>query len=160
MAIAITVIVLLFLIAVLIYAFLIMPRVVDTADMELQSSDYAHRGLWKKSLPENSLAAFRNAAAHSYGIELDLRLSSDGKVFVFHDSELERMCGTAARKSELSADEIQALSLLNTEHKIPLLSQVFEAIDGRVPLLIEIKTDTVERLDALCRAAAELLDGY
>jgi len=160
MAIAITIIILLFIIAALIYAFLIMPRIVDQADMELQSVDCAHRGLWNKTLPENSLAAFRNAAAHSYGIELDIQMSSDGKIFVFHDRELDRMCGVDSKISDLSSEEIKRLSLLNTEHKVPLLSEVFEAIDGRVPLIIEIKTDAKEKLETVCRTAAELLDGY
>ena len=71
-------------IAAVIYVFLTMPRVADAADMELQSTDYAHRGLHSKDVPENSLAAFTLARDEGYGIELDVRLSADGQIFVFH----------------------------------------------------------------------------
>ena len=57
--------------------------------------NYAHRGLHSrdKSVPENSLAAFRLAAEAGYGIELDIQLSKDGEVVVFHDDTLDRVCG-------------------------------------------------------------------
>ena len=51
-------------------------------------TDYAHRGLHGGDIPENSLAAFRLAAEAGYGIELDLQLSRDGEVMVFHDYTL------------------------------------------------------------------------
>ncbi|MBE6699047.1 MAG: glycerophosphodiester phosphodiesterase, partial [Ruminococcaceae bacterium] len=48
--------------------------------------DYAHRGLHNgKDAPENSLAAFEAACRAGYGIELDVQLSRDGTVMVFHD---------------------------------------------------------------------------
>ena len=47
--------------------------------------DYAHRGLHGNGVPENSLAAFSAAADAGYGIELDVQLSRDGVVMVFHD---------------------------------------------------------------------------
>ena len=54
---------------------------------------YAHRGLHGKEIPENSLAAFSSALQMGYGIELDVQLSSDGEVMVFHDESLLRMTG-------------------------------------------------------------------
>ena len=144
--------------AAVIYAFLIMPRVVDAADMELQSSDYAHRGLWNKRYPENSLAAFALAKAKGYGIELDIQLSSDGRVMVFHDEDLGRMCGVDGKISDYTAEELKSFSLLGTDQKIPELSEVFELVEGRVPLLIEIKGKSLD--ESLCRTAAELLDQY
>ena len=52
---------------------------------------YAHRGLHSpdKSVPENSLAAFAAAADAGYGMELDVQLSKDGEVVVFHDDTLD-----------------------------------------------------------------------
>ena len=64
----------------------------------------AHRGLWSpKGAPENSLAAFEAAVDGGFGIELDVRLSSDGEVMVFHDAGLERMCGTQGRLADRTA---------------------------------------------------------
>ena len=65
--------------------------------------NFAHRGLHTrdKRVPENSLEAFRLAARAGYGIELDVRLSKDGQVVVFHDDTLLRICGVDKRVDEL-----------------------------------------------------------
>lgn len=140
------------------YVFLVMPRVVDSADMELQSTDYAHRGLHGKTVPENSLTAFTLARDAGYGIELDVRLSADGKIFVFHDEDLKRMCGINKKLSTMTAAQIRSARLMGTQEQIPLLSEVLDAIEGRVPLLIEIKTD--KNQFELCKRLALLLDTY
>ena len=61
--------------------------------------NFAHRGLHSrdKSIPENSLEAFDLASRAGYGMELDVQLSKDGQVVVFHDDTLERVCGVNAR---------------------------------------------------------------
>ena len=128
-----------FVLIAVVYVFLIMPRVVDRADMDLLSTDYAHRGLHSKTIPENSLAAFSSACNAGYGIELDVQLSKDGKIFVFHDDTLERMCGIKNRIQNMTSAEIKRCSLLGTSEKIPLLAEVLELVDGQVPLLIEVK---------------------
>ncbi len=65
----------------------------DTGKFERKA--FAHRGLHDNpgGIPENSLAAFRRARAHGYGVELDVQLSKDGQVVVFHDDTLDRVCG-------------------------------------------------------------------
>ena len=68
--------------------------------------DYAHRGLHGADIPENSLAAFEAACQNGFGIELDVQLSSDGEVMVFHDYTLTRMTGRDKKLSELTADEL------------------------------------------------------
>ena len=101
---------------------------------------YAHRGLWSASLPENSLSAFRAAAAHGFAIELDVQLSRDGVVMVFHDYTLERMCGREERLGDLTAEELRRIPLKGGKNDfIPTLSEVLAVVDGRVPLLIELK---------------------
>ena len=78
-----------------------------------QNRNFAHRGLHKrdKSVPENSLAAFERAASYGYGIELDVQLSKDGQVVVFHDDTLNRVCGVDARVDSKTLAELQQLSL-------------------------------------------------
>ena len=71
---------------------LLRPRGRKPADPRLLT-DYAHRGLHGNGIPENSLAAFRLAAEAGCGIELDVQLSRDGEVMVFHDYTLTRMTG-------------------------------------------------------------------
>ena len=150
-----------FLIAVIIgvtLVFMIMPRVSDRADMDMLTSDYAHRGLWSKQIPENSLPAFALAIEQGFGIELDVQLSADGEIMVFHDSNLKRMCGINSRLSVNNSVVLKTLRLGSTPYTIPTLEDVLTLVDGRVPLLIEVKGEGNE--EALCRALAETLDMY
>ena len=103
---------------------------------------FAHRGYHcaEKGIPENSMAAFRVAIDKGYGIELDVRLTGDEKVIVFHDSSLNRMCGLHNRPELMSASEIQKCRLLDTTERIPALSEALSLINGKVPVLIEFKT--------------------
>ncbi|MBQ9112208.1 MAG: glycerophosphodiester phosphodiesterase [Clostridia bacterium] len=158
MLIGITVAVLLAVIAAVTYIFLMMPRVTDRADMDLLTTDYAHRGLWDTANPENSLAAFALAVKHGYGIELDVRLSSDGEIMVFHDATLKRMCGIDKKLGDLSCAELKTCRLLDSGMTVPTLDEVLALVDGKVPLLIEIKGEGKE--EALCRKVAERMDTY
>jgi len=119
--------------------------------------DYAHRGL-HGAVPENSLAAFDLAVKEGYGIELDVQLSQDGNVMVFHDYSLDRMTGVDKKLRQLDLCELQALSLLNTDQTIPTFSQVLSLVDGKVPLLIELKGESLDT--SLCEKVAALLKDY
>jgi glycerophosphoryl diester phosphodiesterase len=101
---------------------------------------YAHRGLWGgPRVPENSAAAFHSARASGVGVELDVRLSSDGAPFVFHDSTLERMCGSGAAFDSLPAGELERM-LLPNGYPMPRLVDVLD-IMGDLPVLIELKVN-------------------
>ncbi|MBR6747359.1 MAG: glycerophosphodiester phosphodiesterase [Clostridia bacterium] len=121
---------------------------------------YAHRGLHslRNQVPENSLQAFSYAASRGYGIELDVRLSADGQVVVFHDDNLSRMTDDPRLVSAVTYEELRTLSLNGTSQTIPLFSEALEVIGGRVPLLIELKPGA--NRDELCRKVWELLQGY
>ncbi|MEG1523464.1 MAG: glycerophosphodiester phosphodiesterase family protein [Clostridia bacterium] len=102
---------------------------------------FAHRGLYAKDqcIPENSLPAFDAAVQANYGIELDIQLTKDRQVVVFHDENLLRMCGVDARVDAFTYAELCSLQLCNSGHRIPLFSDVLSIINGRVPLIIELK---------------------
>ena len=107
-------------------------------------SDYqyiAHRGLFcnEMGIPENSMLAFGRAVEAGVAIELDVRLSKDHKLVVFHDANCKRMTGRNIKIGDMTYEELKKLSLKETDQHIPLLSQVLELVNGRVPLLIEIK---------------------
>lgn len=139
------------------YVSLILPRLVSRADMSHLRCDYAHRGLHSDKIPENSQGAFRLAVEHRVGIELDVQLSKDGVPMVFHDDTLTRVCGRDERLCDLTADELSSIPLCgSSEYTVPTLMQVLELVDGRVPLLIELKTGNPE----LCPIVAEMLDSY
>lgn len=107
----------------------------------LFSRPIAHRGLHRNpKLPENSLFAFEGAIEANHPIELDVQLTKDKKVIVFHDKNLLRMTGTNGLISEKAHKEVEGLNLRGTSQKIPLLEEVLRLVKGKVPLLIEIKT--------------------
>lgn len=122
--------------------------------------NFAHRGLHSrdKSVPENSLEAFRIAAENGYGIELDVQLSRDGQVVVFHDDTLDRVCGVNARVDEKTLDELRELRLCGSEYTIPLFTEVLDVIRGRGPLIVELKTGKRNR--ELCEKTYAILEQY
>ena len=99
----------------------------------------AHRGLFNSDYPENSLSAFDNAIRNNYGIELDVQFTKDKKVVVFHDDNLKRMTSDARDVNELNYKELKKLKLLDSGENIPLLTDVLQLVNSRVPIVIEIK---------------------
>lgn len=143
------------------YFYCIMPRLTRKKEIrQFLHHLFAHRGLFTpdQRIPENSMAAFAQAVRYGYGIELDIQLTRDQQVVVFHDHTLSRMCGIDLPVREMAYEELQKLSLGNTEEKIPLFRDVLKLVNGKVPLLIEIKLPTVRTLT--CQLADELLQEY
>jgi len=120
----------------------------------------AHRGLHaaRDGRPENSLAAFARCCTHGFPAELDVRLTRDREVVVFHDRALRRMTGADGRVEDRDAAELRARTELGTRERVPLLREVLELVDGRVPLLVEVKAGAP--YPALEHAVLEALDGY
>ncbi len=126
----------------------------------LKGNLIAHRGFHnlKEGIPENSLAAFKRAIRNNYVIELDVHLTSDNKIVVFHDYNLKRACGVNKVIESCTYDELLKYNLFNTNHKIPLLSSVLNLVNGKVGLLIETKT--INFNGNLERELSKLLDNY
>lgn len=141
----------------IIYIFLISPRLGHKQKYKLSDSGYAHRGLWNDTIPENSLPAFCAAVQNGFGIETDVRLTKDNIPVLFHDDDLRRMCGIDKRIDACTYDELTLYRLRGVE-KIPTLAELLQAVDGRVPLLIELKGVTLD--SALCDIIAPMLDKY
>lgn len=110
----------------------------------LKNKIVAHRGYHDKDkgIPENSMLAFKRAIDENYLIEFDLHLLKDGKVVVFHDDNLKRMTGIDALIKDKTYEEIKQLKLLDTNERIPLFSEVLNLVNGKVPIVIELKYDT------------------
>lgn len=105
----------------------------------IESVPIAHRGLHGDGAPENSVDAVERAIEAGYAIEIDVRLSSDGVPVVFHDEDLERLTGRSASVHELEYKHLDELRLEDTPNRIPRLETVLEVVDGRVPVLVELK---------------------
>lgn len=145
----------------LLYLFTISPGAwPDHSDPVLWEISYAHRGLHQKdkTVPENSLMAFGKAIEAGYGIELDINLTADGKVVVFHDDSLLRVCGVDKLITQCLSAELVDFRLENTEQTIPLLTDVLKLVDGQIPLIVELKN--TKNWPQLCVKAAEQLADY
>jgi glycerophosphoryl diester phosphodiesterase len=158
---------LLALLSILSFVWLIAPaRPVPSMKKMIAGHKYAHRGLFDNAgpAPENSMKAFETAIEAGYGIELDIRLTKDGKIVVFHDDTLARVCGLKQNVDALTLAELKELRLLGTAESIPEFGEFLSLVKERVPLLVEFKTGLpgVSRIKAkeLCEAAMALLDAY
>ncbi|WOI56035.1 glycerophosphodiester phosphodiesterase family protein [Palleronia sp. LCG004] len=116
----------------------------------------AHRGLHDRDAGriENGETAFRAAIEAGYGIELDVQASGDGVPVVFHDADLDRLTDETGPVRARSAAELSRIALGGGGDTIPTLERVLDLVAGRVPLLIEIKTQA-ESGEALARAMVE-----
>lgn len=120
---------------------------------------FAHRGLFdNESRCENTLSAFAAAADAGYGIELDLQMTADGQIVVFHDEDLSRMCSVPISIEGSAYSQLKNYFLKNTQESIPLFSEVLKLVNGRVPLIVEIKS--TEKIDLVCLKVYDLLRRY
>lgn len=131
----------------------------------LINTPIAHRAYHNQAerRPENSRAAMRAAIAAGYGIEMDLQLSSDGVPMVFHDEDLMRLTGQTGLLSARSAVELGQIHLLDGDETIPTFAEILTLVDGQVPLLVELKdqTLTMSETDGLLEAAvAQAISEY
>lgn len=114
-------------------------------NFDVAAFTYAHRGLWGGDVPENSLRAFEAAAQAGLGCELDVRVTADAKLVVFHDATLQRMCGRPERVDALPLRTLRTIRLPDGS-AIPTLEEALEAMAG-MPTLVEMKTDGSRRGD-------------
>ena len=115
-------------------------------DYWLLNKPVAHRGLWGKEIVENSLSAYKNAAERGLPIEIDVYLTTDGKIVSFHDAELKRMTGADGKIYEKTYAELSELNLSESSEKIPLLDEVLSIAENKSPLLIEIKNQPNKKI--------------
>jgi glycerophosphoryl diester phosphodiesterase len=103
----------------------------------------AHRGLHdnNNSIPENSLPAFEKALDAGYPIELDVRVLKDNTVVVFHDRTTKRLTNEHFIVEGSAYNKLKQLSLIGSDAVIPKLIDVLDLIQGRVPVLVEIKNE-------------------
>lgn len=145
----------------LLYVFLIAPRMIGRADRTpFLNYHYAHRGLFDNDsdAPENSLLAFQKAVDAGYGMELDVQLSKDNQLVIFHDASLKRMCGIDGNVWDYTLKELQQMKLVNSEQTIPTFQEFLEVVDGKVPFILEYKLDRAQT--RVCELANEVLKDY
>lgn len=119
----------------------------------------AHRGLFdREKIPENSMLAFDKALEKGYSIEVDVNMTQDGYIVVFHDNSLKRMTGIKNDITTMTLSEIKKFKLLGTENKIPTFEDVLLQVSGKVPILIEVKPNS--KYKELMEKLINLLEKY
>jgi glycerophosphoryl diester phosphodiesterase len=136
------------------------PRTPHAPDW-LIARPIAHRGLHDVSQGrvENSLGALRAAMDAGYAAECDLRLSRDGKVFVFHDDALDSLTHETGLFANRDAAELEKMFLAGSTDRIPSLADWLAVARGAAPLILELKSDFSGQT-ALAGAVAATLDSY
>lgn len=165
---------------VILYLLMIMPRLSGKSKREPYTRVlYAHRGLHDNDsdAPENSLAAFKKAIDGGFGIECDVQLTKDGVPVIFHDFTLGRVLrypdgnipgnavnnsdgsfGVAGKVIDYTYEELQQFHILNSEEKIPKFEEFLKLVDGRVPLVIELKIECFDL--SVCPLVDSMLREY
>src|SRR3954464_2754793 len=127
----------------------------------LTARPIAHRGLHdiSRGIVENMPGAFQAAVDGNFAIETDLQLSADGEAMVHHDDALGRLTEGFGALLGKTAAELKAVKLQNTSERMLSLGDLCALVDGRVPLVIEVKS----RFNGdrkLVRRMAEVLRSY
>ena len=152
----------------LLYLFAISPRIFGRPKnlSIFASTKFAHRGLHDDGTyaPENSMKAFELAMQAGYGIEMDIQLTKDKRLIVFHDDDFDRVArredGTAVPGAvkNYTLEEIRGFHLFGTEQRIPTLEEFLALVDGKTPILLEYKTAGND--PEICKYADPLLREY
>ena len=143
------------------YLLAVMPRMTNRPDpAPFNTKFFAHRGLHDNGsdAPENSMAAFRKAVESGFGIELDVQLTADLVPVIFHDPDLLRVCGVNRQVRDCTYAQLQEYKLFGSNERIPTLREFLEMVDGRVPLIVEFKSEDTDM--TLCRIIDPMLKAY
>ncbi|MEZ5852820.1 MAG: glycerophosphodiester phosphodiesterase family protein [Hyphomicrobiaceae bacterium] len=122
----------------------------------------AHRGLHdaRRGVIENTEPAFAAAIAKDYGIECDLRPAADGTPMVFHDLQLGRLVECPGRISDHGPAHLKTLTYRLAKTPILSFAELLELVGGKVPLLVEIKSDWTAADPAFLKAIAKHAKKY
>lgn len=108
----------------------------------LTARPVAHRGLHDaaRGIIENTTSAFAAAIAGQYAIECDLQLAGDGEAMVFHDETLDRLTERQGPLAALPSHDLKTVSFKATADRMMMLGDLCTLVEGRVPLVIELKS--------------------
>ncbi len=121
----------------------------------------AHRGYHdlNNTVWENTLSAFSRAVEAGFAIECDLHYASDGVPIIFHDEDLERLCNLKGDVRERTSGELGLIAIGGTKDKVPTLKQLLNLVQGKVPLVLELKGREADD-EGFGETVLEVLEGY
>lgn len=135
------------------------PRPAPARTAWMAERPYAHRGLHGFGVIENSRSAFERAIKLGHGIELDVQGVAGGEAFVFHDATLDRLTHESGPVADRLAYEMDRIRLAGSHETLPRLGEILALVNGKVPVLIEIKAKS-RRVVGVCLSVRRALEGY
>jgi len=108
----------------------------------LTARPVAHRGLHDRisGIIENMPGAAQAAIDGNFGIECDIQLSADGEAMVHHDDALGRLTEGSGALLGLTSRELKAVKFKDTAEQMMSLGDLCALVNGRVPIIIEVKS--------------------
>lgn len=149
-----------------VYLYLVFPaKLEEDRRKPYQNKYFAHRGLFQNEgelPPENTAEAFDAACRAGFGSELDVQFTADDQLIVFHDNDYKRAVGVDKNVWDVTLEEARQYKLFSRDYQIPLFSEVLETVNGRTPLIIEIKAEGRNKkvYHRLCQRVEEALRDY
>lgn len=123
----------------------------------LKSNIIAHKGVHNSKIPENTIPSFIKCVDKNYIIELDIHILKDKTIVVYHDFNLKRLTNKNKIIETESYEHLSKLKIKN-RYTIPTLKQVMHIVNGKVPILIELKD--VDNNSIFEEELVNLLDNY
>lgn len=115
-----------------------MFQYIPNKSKEIYNEKIAHRGFHFK-FPENTIPAYIEAINKNYAIELDIRMTKDGNIICMHDRYTKRLLGKSGKTSNYLYEDLKNINILNSSEKVPKFKDVLDIIEGKTPILIEVK---------------------
>lgn len=102
----------------------------------------SHRGYHDadNGIIENTPTAVQKAIDKNFGIEVDVQETADGEALVFHDYTLDRLAEGTGKVIEQNSGDLVQIHMKTGTDKLWLLQDLFDQVDGKAPLVIEIKS--------------------
>lgn len=137
-------------------------EIVPVLDRSVFLRPIAHRGFHDAAAGriENTAPAFEAAIAKGYGIECDLRPLADGSPMVFHDAAVDRLIEGKGELADLSPEQARKLRYKGQQTQILSFADFLDLVAGKVPLLVEIKSEWTAPDARFLRSVAALSQAY
>ncbi len=127
----------------------------------LKINPILHRGGYNNNCIENTIEAIKEAMKLSCPIEIDVRVTKNNTVILFHDNNLKRLFGIDKYYYDITNEDIGKLKYKNSNSKIATLKEVLELVNGKVPLLIELKYNKdMCKMNKLANETSKILKNY
>lgn len=128
---------------------------------EIMQTDFAYKGYYNnKDIPENSILAFKRAIDSKKGIFTNLILTQDNVPVLIARDNVAKMLGRSIDIEALNYDELSGFKLINTECNIPTLKELFDLVEGEVPIYIRIERYRKHCANTILESVCTLLDSY